>query len=274
MSRGSFGRSVARAAASGGGKAYRARRPVAWYLMMIAICVVGTSLIVYSRQERLHPPAAKAAEGPAANDHWYVALGIDICGTVQPNLPKNPNLTSTGLRTFGDGLINIEPAAATSGKPANFEGAKATLSNFAAHYPGFTLTRTSIKLPGQKTTYTDGYYCIKRPSAHPTLAQQRADEGQLFVEEWKSPTAVGHLLTTADPTKLHLTNGAMVTIAFVTVGQKIPEPTSKPQLVQALGTTTSATTTTAGSGATTTTTAATTTTGATTTTVKSGSTTT
>ena len=264
MSRGSFGRSVARAAASGGGRAYRARAPVAWYVMMIAICVVGISLIVYSRQERIHPPAAKATEGPTANDHWYVALGIDICGTVQPNLAANSNLASTGLRTFGDGLIQVEPSAATSASPSAFEGAKATLSLFAQKYPGLTLTRTSIKLPGQSTTYTDGYYCVKPKTKHPSLAQQRADEGQLLVEEWKSPTAVGHLVTTADPTKLHLTNGAMITIAFVTAGQQIPEPTSKSQLLVALGTT--GPTTTAPASPTTTTPAATTTT------AKSGST--
>ena len=232
---------------------------------MIGICVVGVSLIVYSRQERLHPPAAKASEGPTANDHWYVALGIDICGMIQPNLAANANLASTGLRTFGDGLIQVEPSAATSGKPSDFEGAKATLSLFAQKYPGFTLTRKSITLPGQKKTYTDGYYCVNPKTKHPTSAQQRVDEGQLLVEEWTSPTAVGHLVTTADPTKLHLTNGAMITIAFVTVGQRIPEPSSKPQLLVALGTT----------GPTTTTQPASTTTtkpAATTTTAKSGST--
>src|SRR5580704_17582408 len=96
-----FGRSVARAAASGGGKAYRGRPAVGWYLTMILIVVVGVSLVVYSRQERLHPKAASASttEGPTLTDSWHAALAFDLCGAVQKPLPANTNLTSTGLRT-------------------------------------------------------------------------------------------------------------------------------------------------------------------------------
>ena len=145
MARGSFGRTVARAASSGGSRSYRARPPALWYLLMIAIVVVGVGLIAYSRNEALHPAAAKV--GPSLTDNWQAALGIDICGTIKPNLPVSTNLASTGIRTFGNGLIDAAPDVSSS--PAKFEGAKATLGLFAKNYAGFTLTATESRLPGQ-----------------------------------------------------------------------------------------------------------------------------
>src|SRR5271169_2254667 len=98
MSRGSFGRTVARAAASGGGKAYRGRPALSWWFTMVAICAIGISLIVYSRNERLHFNQVAAPEGPSATDNWTAAFAVDICGKVQPNLPANSNLDATGIR--------------------------------------------------------------------------------------------------------------------------------------------------------------------------------
>src|SRR5271167_4872408 len=113
MSRGSFSRSVARAASSGGGKAYGSRSPIGWYLVLAAIVVVGTSLVVYSRYENQHRKtvATKPAIGPSASQHWQMAYAIDICGTVQPALPPNSNLATVGIRTYGNGLIDINPGA-------------------------------------------------------------------------------------------------------------------------------------------------------------------
>jgi hypothetical protein len=225
MTRGSFSRSVARAAASGGGRAYRARRPLAWYGVLTLICVVGIGLIVYSRNERLHP----VTEGPTAGEHWKVALGFDVCGTLAPDLPANTNVSTVGIRTFGDGLIDIEPDAATT--PANFEGKKATLGTFVKNYSGLTLTATSLKLP-KGTLYTNGTKCGKVA-------------GQLETEVWSSPTATGKLITTS-PTTLHFNNGEMITVAFVPKGSNIPEPASKSALLSFLdnGSTTASTATT------------------------------
>ncbi len=39
------------------------------------------------------PAVGRAADHPP---HWYAALGFDVCGTVQPNLPANPNTSQTG----------------------------------------------------------------------------------------------------------------------------------------------------------------------------------
>ncbi|MHB1597392.1 MAG: hypothetical protein ACYCXY_00595 [Acidimicrobiales bacterium] len=224
MSRGSFGRSVARAAASGGSRSYRARRPVAWYAAMVVIVVAGMGLVVYSRNELLHP----AVVGPTATDNWQVAFAVDICGTVQGDLPANSNLTSVGIRTFGNGLIDVDPGVVTTNAAA-YEGANATLGKFASSYPGFTLTPTSIHLPGKGArTWKNGDACT-------AAAGPLRGAGTLEVETWSSPRATGTLVT-GDPTKVHLDNGEMITVAFLPKGASIPEPASKTALLQALGT--------------------------------------
>ncbi|HLI15046.1 MAG TPA: hypothetical protein VKV23_03215 [Acidimicrobiales bacterium] len=228
MARGSFSRTVARAAASGGSRTYRARPPTAWYLLLFVICAAGVALIVYSRNERLHPASAVRHQlGPSASDTWHVAFAVDVCGRLQPNLPVNPNLASTGLRTYGDGLIDVAPGAAPN--PAAFEGALATLGNFADHYPGFTLTATSLKLPGAKTTYRNGTSC-------PASATTPRGPGVLQAKVWPSTDLSGARVET-DPASIHLGNGMMITLAFVPRGAPIPPPPSRATLAQALGAT-------------------------------------
>jgi hypothetical protein len=227
MSRGSFSRSVARAASSGGGKAYGSRSPVGWYLVLTVIVLAGVSLVVYSRYENMHRSTkSTAAVAPTASDHWQMAYAIDICGKVETALPANTNLGTVGIRTFGNGLIDINPGAlSTAADRTKYEGTKATLGLFASSYPGLKLTADSITLPGTKqTTWTTGVDC---PGA-------KSPVGHLEAKVWSSPTAAGHLLTTSIP-NLHLSNGAMVTIAFVPTGTAIPEPPSKTALVAALG---------------------------------------
>jgi hypothetical protein len=189
--------------------------------------VLGTSLVVYSRYENQHRKSAatKPAVGPTASQHWQMAYAIDICGTVQPPLAPNSNLSSVGIRTYGNGLIDINPSGvATASNASKYEGAKATLGLFASSYPNFKLTDDSIQLPGKKTQWINGVDC---PGA-------KSPVGHLEAMVWPSTTAKGHLLTTSI-VGYHLTNGAMVTIAFVPAGTKIPEPSSKAALITALG---------------------------------------
>ena len=92
MARGDTGKWVARAGATGGGRTYRGQRPVKWYASLAMICLLGVALIVYSRYERQHP----AAGGAARHRRPLVpALGFDVCGNIQPNLPANPNAAKT-----------------------------------------------------------------------------------------------------------------------------------------------------------------------------------
>ena len=218
MSRDRFSRSVARAAASGGGAAYRSRRPLGFYAAIGLIVVLGVGLIVYSRHERMH--ATKAAEGPSATDAWQSAIGFDICGTVQPALAASTNLTTVGIRTFGNDIINTEPSAAKT--PADFEGAKATLGLFVKDYSGLTLTSSSLQLPGKtEHLWRNGDKC-------------GTTAGKVQTKVWSSTSAKGTAYA-GDPTKLHLTNGQMIMVAFVPNGASIPVPPSKEALLVALG---------------------------------------
>jgi hypothetical protein len=223
MPQGSFGRKVARAAASGGSRTYRGRAPLGFYTLIVAICVIGVSLIVYSRYERLHPHTKpNPSAGPGASANWHQALAIDICGKVQPNLPANSNLTAVGIRTFGNGLIDVSPGAVTDA--TSFENKNATLGTFAISYPGLDLSATSIKLPGTKAkTYTNGERCSS------------GGVGELRAKVWTSPTDA-HPTTVKGSaiTALRLRNGQMITIAFLPANASVPEPPSKATLVQTL----------------------------------------
>lgn len=221
MPRSSFARTVARAAASGGSKSYRAQRPKAWYALMTLIVVLGVGLTVYSRNQRTTAGSAPVVR-PSATDHWVVALGIDLCGSLQADLPPSANLTSVGLRTFGNGLIDINPGAVTASSA--YEGVNATLGVFALNYSGFTLTNTSIQVPGKlPVLWSNGATC--NGPLH--------GKGQLVAKVWSSPTASPSIVST-NITSIHLDNGEMVTLAFVPAGAAIPEPASKATMISTM----------------------------------------
>ena len=267
MSRGSFGRSVARAAASGGSKSYRARPPILWYLSLAAIVIAGVGLIVYSRNERI----SAATIGPTATDDWQVAYSIDICGTIEPNLPANSNLSEVGIRTFGNGLINIDPGAVSTGA-SSYEGSNATLGKFASSYPNFALTDSTISIPSTATTSASTTTTTSTPATSTTTAKKSTagstttsttstttttttipptvyatgesctkkagpltGKGVLEAEVYSSATA-SPALVTSKITSLHLSNGEMIAIAFVPAGAKVPVPASRSALLAALGT--------------------------------------
>ena len=184
---------------------------MAWYSLITIIVIVGVGLIVYSRNEK-HSSATVAAEGPTATDHWATALAIDLCGSLQKDLAASTNVTSVGLRTFGNGLIDISPGVVTNS--ANFEGKKANLGTFAKNYSGFTLTDSAIKIPG-KTKLANGANC----------SGPLHGKGTLVAKVWSSPTA-SPITITKNITAIHLTNDQMITLAFVPSGASIPEPSA------------------------------------------------
>ena len=237
---------MARAGATGGGRSYRGQRPMKWYASLAMICLVGVALIVYSRYERQHPAAATQ---PAIGAHWYQALGFDVCGTIEANLPANPN-TSTppvpGIRTDGDGVIQVAP---TTNKDA---GNNATLGRFVATYPKLTLTTATVQIPG-KPKYTNGQKC-------PAGSHDAGKTGQLQIKVWPSFTPPGSNNPSVfhDPNGIKLADGQLITVAFVPSGASVPKPSSiTAMLTDRAGSATSTPSTTAPSTATTTPTATT-----------------
>ncbi len=214
MARGDTGKWVARAGATGGGRSYRGQMPVKWYSSLVLICLLGVALIVYSRYERQHPAPAVQ---PAIGAHWYQALGFDICGTIEPNLPLNPNASTSpvpGIRTQGDGVIQVVP---TTNADA---GNNATLARFVALYPKLKLSPGVVQLPG-KPKYTNGDKC---PAGSPDAGKA----GELVIKMWPSFTPPGsnNPVISPDPGAVKLADGQLITVAFVPSGASIPKPSS------------------------------------------------
>src|SRR5580658_2031315 len=241
MARGDSGKWVARAGATGGGRSYRGQRPMKWYSSLAMICLVGVALIVYSRYERQHPAAATA---PAIGAHWYQALGFDVCGTMQPNLPTNPNASTSpipGIRTDGDGVIQVAP---TTAKDA---GNNATFARFVATYPKLTLNTSTLQIPG-KRKFSNGQKC---PAGFPDAGKT----AQLQIKVWPSFTPPGSNDPSVfyDPSTIKLADGQLITVAFVPSGASVPKPSSiTAMLTDRAGSATSSPSTTAPSVATTT----------------------
>ncbi|HEX5267070.1 MAG TPA: hypothetical protein VFW24_09885 [Acidimicrobiales bacterium] len=206
MGRGSVGRRVSRAARTGGGRAYSRRNtPWSWWTTMGLIVLLGVVLVGWSRHQRMAVLTA-AAHGtpPTLGDHWHEAFVFDLCGTLEPNPPQNPNYATAGEHTHGDGNIHIEPIGASD------TGKNATLGHFVQLYAGMGLSSTSVQYPGL-AAYHNGQKCGSKP-------------GYVQVEVWDSPTAkTGHLVK-GNPADLLLKNGQLVTIAFLPKGSKIPKP--------------------------------------------------
>jgi hypothetical protein len=143
-----FSRRVARAAASGGGRTYRAQTPVSWYLVLLAICLLGVSLVAYSRYELLHPlPAAtKASVPPTASDEWQAAVAVDICGTFVPTALPVDKLATDPLASIGDGIVRIEPSL--SPQPTAYEGKAAILGAYL-QIEGASVSAALLSVPGK-----------------------------------------------------------------------------------------------------------------------------
>jgi hypothetical protein len=281
MARSSSGKSVARAAATGGGATYRGQMPVNWYAALVVIVLVGLASVAIAKYHYNQTPTVVE---PTIGTTWHAAIDFDICGTSQPALPASPSTSKSGLTTTGSGVLLIAP------KTSSEAGVNATVGKFASEYSGLTVTNTSLKYPGAKSQeYTNGEKC---PAGTPDAGKA----GEVMARWWVITTQVKHNqevetkgVTTAKPASLKLLNRQLITVGFAPAGTTLPKPPASTILAlqqvlagtQPVATTTSTTaasstastnaaTTTSTSAATTSTTAA----PATTTTSKAGTTTT
>jgi hypothetical protein len=94
----------------------KARRSnLGFTVAVVAIVVLGVAGIALSRGGN-----DSSTKGPGAKvgDHWHAAVGINICGTWQPNLSQYES--ATGVHSHGDGFMHIHPfSAAGAGSNAN-----------------------------------------------------------------------------------------------------------------------------------------------------------
>ena len=220
MARSSSGKSVARAAATGGGATYRGQMPVNWYAALVAIVLVGLASVAFAKY---HYNQTAASVEPTTTTTWHAGLAVDICGKMEAALPASPPSTTTGLTTTGQGVLLIAP------KSSSEAGSNATLGKFASEYTGFTLTNTSVKYPvGTATLYTNGEKC---PSGTPDagkVADVKARSWLLSEKSVKSgqeETETGGT-TTLKPASLRFDNRQLITLGFVPAGTELPKPPS------------------------------------------------
>jgi len=214
MANNSTGKWVQRAATTGGGRTYRGQMPVNWYASLALIVIVGLGLVGLSRYQLTHRPTSSVGP-PTTTQTWYSGLGIDTCGTMQPNLPSNTKKTSTGtlvrgITALGDGVVSVAPATSSQA------GANATLGKFVSSYKGLELTNSTLKYPG-KTTYTNGDVC---PKGSPDAGKP----GVVIVYSWPNFTSKQGAETPGDPQDLLFKDGQMITMAFIPTDTTVPKP--------------------------------------------------
>jgi hypothetical protein len=206
----STGRWVERAATTGGGRTYRGQMPINWYATLALICVVGLLLIGFSRYQRTHQ-ASSSSGPPTVHQQWFAALGIDICGKMQPNLPASTNTSQTGLVANGNGVVTIGP------KNSSESGGNATLGRFVSGYHGLGLTSSTLQYPGQ-AAMTNGDVC-------PKGTPEAGKPGVVIVDSWPSVSSKGRGTETSGPPQdLKFANGQLITMAFVPATVAVPKP--------------------------------------------------
>jgi hypothetical protein len=271
MARSSSGKSVARAAATGGGATYRGQMPVNWYAALVVIVLVGLASVAIAKYHYNQTPSATP---PTVGTTWHAALSFDICGTTQPALTASPASATSGLTTTGNGVVVIAP------KKASEAGANATLGKFASEYQGLTLTNTTLKYPSAKIPeYKNGQKCAAGTPDAGKVGEVVARWWVVTTQTKNNQLVQTNGINSVKPADLKFVNRQLVTVGFVPSGTTLPKPPGSTitALLQILaGTQPVATTTTTAPLATTTSTpsATTSSTAATTTTAPSTTTTT
>jgi hypothetical protein len=152
-----------------------------------------------------------AEKPPGLNDHWHTAYAVNICGTLQPNLPQPTKLL--GLHTHADGLVHVEPYVTGS---ILDRGDNANLARFVESEPGFKLTGSEIQMPGGQLM-KNGDKCDGK------------DPGKLVFRQWEN-AAGDSFKDYTDPKAVKISDGGALTIAFVPEGAEIAKPGSIPNL--------------------------------------------
>jgi hypothetical protein len=271
MARSSSGKSVARAAATGGGATYRGQMPVNWYAALVVIVLVGLASVAIAKYHYNQTPTATP---PTVGTTWHAAISFDICGTTQPALSASPASSTSGLTTTGNGVLLIAP------KKASEAGANATVGKFASEYQGLTLTNTTLKFPAAKVPeYKNGEKCAAGTPDAGKVGEVVARWWVVTTQTKNNQLVQTNGVNSAKPADLKFLNRQLVTVGFVPSGTTLPKPPGSTitALLQVLaGNQPVATTTTTAASATTTSTpsATTSSTAATTTTAPSTTTTT
>lgn len=241
MGKASSSKKVARAARAGSTHKGPERRALGFPLAIVAVVLVGTGLVVFSRDNR------DEAIPPTLNDHWHAAYGIWNCGEWEPVL-TDAGQDLNGIHTHADGVIHIHPFSSAS------TGNRATLARF--------FETTGVEASDSKITLPSGTVLDEEAGCN-------GESATLKVARWPAddPNAEAEIIEDGIEDIRFREDREVLTIALVKDGETIPRPESVATLdnltdvVAAPTTTAPGETTTTAAGGTTTAPEATTTTG-------------
>lgn len=195
---------VRRVGASGGGRAYRRRRPVNYYGLLSLVVVLGFGSVVLARYDYQHPKAAKP-KTPSLS--WFVALGVDACGKQLAPLQGETASQPSGVSLLTGGVVWVK--SLSTSKLGAHPSAKAL--NLL---PGFALSSTALDVPkrghAHAVQYTAGSVC---PKGTPDAGKV----GRIEIATWPSVAAVTPTIAT-DPSKAPLGSEIEMTVAFIPKG--------------------------------------------------------
>lgn len=193
MGRASSSKKVSRAARAGGQSAggWRSGGSLAWSGAILAVVVLGVSLIVMSRGD-----ADADDTAPRLFEHWHAAYGVAVCGEWQEPLVDTQG-DQYGIHTHADGLIHIHPSSNAA------TGERATLQRFADEV-GLELEDDALELPGGDR-YENGDDCGGQP-------------GEVVVKVWDSIADTEGRVLEGDFADHRPQDGQVIAIAFVPEG--------------------------------------------------------
>ncbi len=286
MAKSTAGKWVSRVGASGGGKAYKKTRPGNYYGALAVIVILGLSSTVYARYEYQHPAAASTRNGvaPQIGTTWYAALSIQACGKYLPFLSPDKSNKTAGLTILPTNVIRVSPTSAADA------GTHATLSQFAAEFPGLIASTSQLSVPtptgvaNPATSYTNGRACpsgkgAKYPGQAGKVIYSYSKYGQMKPKTTNDPSTIKfsqflHVTMAFEPSGVLPLAPTQVTIDAMTKYAQTTTSTTTASIPVLTTTTVKNATTTTSKSTTTTVKNATTTTSKSTTTTAKGSTTT
>ena len=205
MAKSATGKWVSRVGASGGGKSYKKSKPGNYYGILAVIVILGLVATVFARYDYQHPAVAASATPPAIGTTWYAGLTLQACGQQLAPLHIDPTYKG-GFTVAAHNVIRISPVSAADA------GKHATLSQFAAEYPGLIASSNELALPtgtgtaNPATTFKNGQSC-------PASSKYARAKGHVEYAYWSSFGQKKPTVTT-DPTKIKFTQFLRVAMAF------------------------------------------------------------
>ena len=212
MGKASSSKKVARAAGIGSGKGRRRQTPWGYFAAIAIIVVLGLVGTVTSRNRLIAQINNAGGTAPTVGTTWYEGYSVYACGKFLPPV-KAPSPNPQGISTAQTDIITIAPKVKAAA------GKNATLGKFASAV-GMKLNAAEVQLPGGHL-YLDGNTCEGKPGH--VYVKQFAYVGDTVGELYNGAK---NQLPKLDPAAVPLSNGVLITIAFVPSGKasSIPAP--------------------------------------------------